>query len=112
MTETHICDCMKADGDIVPVTVSGKTVGISHLKAACAAVQEAGLSGKAAADELLAQVKKHNYIPPAAESAYRDALFDYYQKAQPKKTGLLAKMKQTFASGDCCCGVRIVEKKE
>ncbi|MBR4987544.1 MAG: hypothetical protein IKY81_02655 [Methanocorpusculum sp.] len=103
---------MKTDGGVVPVTVSGKTVGISGLKAACSAVQEAGLSGNAAADELLARVKKHNYIPPAAESAYREALSDYYQKNCQKKSGFFAKMKQTFASGDCCCGVRIVEKKE
>ena len=110
MTEPCMCDCMKSDGDVVPVSVVGKTVGIARLNSIVSAVRDAGLSGNAAADELLARVKKHNYVPPAAEGAYRDALYDYFEKSKPK--GLLAKMKQTFTSSGCCCGVRIVEKKE
>lgn len=112
MTEPYICDCMKSDGETVPVCIDGKTVGIARLNSAVESVRNSGLTGTSAADELLALVKKYNYIPPKAEEAYRKALLAYYQKVTVEKGGLLNRMKKTFSSGGCCCGVRIVEKKE
>ena len=112
MTEPCICDCMKSDGETVPVCIDGKMVGIARLNSAVESVRNSGLTGTSAADELLTLVKKYNYVPPKSEEMYRKALLDYFQKVGLEKGGLLSRMKKTFSSGGCCCGVRIVEKKE
>jgi hypothetical protein len=64
------------------LAVAGKTVGITGLDAAFAAVQARGLNGDAAISaELLRRIRENNYIPPTLEGEYATALLAEYKNA-------------------------------
>jgi hypothetical protein len=67
------------------LAVAGKTVGITGLDAAFAAVQARGLNGDAAISaELLRRIRETNYIPPAIADEYAAALLAEYKKTVTK----------------------------
>ena len=67
------------------LTVAGKTVGITGLDAAFAAVQARGLVGDAAISaELMRRIRENNYIPPAIADEYAAALLAEYKIAVTK----------------------------
>ena len=67
------------------LTVAGKTVGITGLDAAFAAVQARGLVGDAEISaELLRRIRENNYIPPAIADEYTAALLAEYKRRVTK----------------------------
>lgn len=67
------------------LTVAGKTVGITGLDAAFAAVQARGLAGDAAISaELMRRIRENNYIPPAIADEYAAAVLAEYQRDMTK----------------------------
>ncbi len=68
------------------ITVAGKTVGITGLDAAFAAVQARGLNGDAAISaELMRRIRENNYIPPTLAEVYALAVLAEYKRAMAKK---------------------------
>jgi hypothetical protein len=67
------------------LSVAGKTVGITGLDAAFAAVQARGLIGDATISaELMRRIRENNYIPPALVDEYAAAVLAEYKKAATK----------------------------
>jgi len=86
MDNNTLCPCV-ADAlfGTRQITVAGKTVGITGLDAAFAAVQARGLTGDAAISaELLRRIRENNYIPPALEGEYAAAALTEYRLALAK----------------------------
>jgi hypothetical protein len=67
------------------LTIAGKTVGITGLDAAFAAVQARGLTGDAAISaELMRRIRENNYIPPAIADEYAEAVLAEYKRTVTK----------------------------
>jgi hypothetical protein len=60
------------------VTIDGQIVEIVALPLIFQRFHELGRSPDAAADELLATVKIYNYVPPDADSNFRQAIVREY----------------------------------
>ncbi|MGD0535066.1 MAG: hypothetical protein ABR999_06435 [Methanoregula sp.] len=68
------------------LTVAGKTVGITGLDAAFAAIQAREITGDAAISaELMRRIRENNYIPPALANEYAVAVLAEYHRAVAKK---------------------------
>ena len=75
--------CCAADAlrRIRQVKINGIMTGITMLDESIAQVRTQGLTSDAAIREaLLKRVKVYNYIPPAVENHYADALVEEYRK--------------------------------
>ena len=75
--------CCAADAlrRIRQVKINGIMTGITMLDESIAHVRTQGLTSDAAIREaLLKRVKVYNYIPPAVENNYADALVEEYRK--------------------------------
>jgi hypothetical protein len=86
MDNNTLCPCV-ADAlfGTRQLTVAGKTVGITGLDTAFAAVQARGLTGDAAISvELMRRIRENNYIPPAIADEYAAALLAEYKKTVTK----------------------------
>ncbi len=67
--------------DVKMVCVGGQRVGIMGLQTSFEEVKAQGAqSDEQVKDELIARVKKNNYIPPSAENEYAAALADEYKR--------------------------------
>ncbi|MFA6361883.1 hypothetical protein [Methanoregula sp.] len=87
MDNNTLCPCV-ADAlfGTRQLTVAGKTVGITGLDAAFAAVQARGLVGDAEISaELMRRIRENNYIPPAIADEYAAALLAEYHRATKKQ---------------------------
>ncbi len=72
---------MGGTGEIVQIRVEGRPVGIIYLKPALAAAAERELeSGAEAADFLLTELERENYIPAPARAAYAESLLREYRR--------------------------------
>ena len=80
--------CYGGGGQVTRITVGekGYTVGIVGLRRI---FEQLGAMGRApeedTADELLAMVKTHNYVPSSAEEEYRTALLHEYAAFQASR---------------------------
>ena len=75
--------CCAADAlrRIRQVKINGIMTGITMLDESIAAVREEGLASETAIrDALMKRVKVYNYIPPAVEEKYTEALMEEYRK--------------------------------
>ncbi len=67
------------------LTVAGKTVGITGLDAAFAAIQARGITGDAEiAAELMRQIRENNYIPSAIADEYAAVVLAEYKRTVTK----------------------------
>ncbi len=82
MTErTKPCCAAEAMRRIRQIEVGGIVVGLTMLDDAIDEVREMHLAGAdAITDELMKQITIYNYVPRAAEAAYRTALLREYEK--------------------------------
>ncbi len=72
---------MEGTGDIVQIRVEGRPVGIIGLRPALAAAADRGLDpGVEAAEFLLAELERENYIPEPARAAYAESLLREYRR--------------------------------
>jgi hypothetical protein len=82
--------CCAADAlwRIRKIAVNGTPTGINRLDESIAAVRAMGLSGDdAIRTALLETVRASNYIPPAVEGAYADALLEEYRNNSGRRPG-------------------------
>lgn len=82
--------CCAADAlwRIRKITVNGAPTGINRLDESIAAVRAMDpVSDDAVRAALLEKVRASNYIPPAVEGAYADALLEEYRKASDRRCG-------------------------
>jgi hypothetical protein len=82
--------CCAADAlwRIRKIAVNGTPTGINRLDESIAAVRAMDLTGDdAIRTALMERVRASNYIPPAVEGAYADALLEEYCKAADKRCG-------------------------
>ncbi|TAJ44068.1 hypothetical protein [Methanofollis fontis] len=81
MTEKNRpCCAAEAMRRIRQIEVGGIVVGLAMLDDTIDGVREMDLhSADSIADELLKQIKIYNYVPGAAEAAYRAALLREYE---------------------------------
>lgn len=80
--------CCAADAlrRIRQVKINGIMTGISMLDESIAAVRADGLASDTAICEVfMKRVKVYNYVPPAAENHYAEALMEDYRKSSQKQ---------------------------
>ncbi|NVO67102.1 hypothetical protein [Methanofollis tationis] len=78
---TKPCCAAEAMRRIRQIEVGGIVVGLAMLDDAIDEVRGMHLAGAdAIAEELMKQIKVYNYVPRAAEAAYRTALLGEYEK--------------------------------
>jgi hypothetical protein len=82
--------CCAADAlwRVKKIDVRGVMTGINRLDECIAAVRAMDLPNEGAIKAaLLEKVRAGNYIPPAAEDAYAEALLQEYRKASQSRCG-------------------------
>jgi hypothetical protein len=80
------CCMIDAARKVKRIMVGNSMVGISHLDSVFAEVEELKLNDEnRIKNELLVKIRKYNYIPPAAESEYSNAMYEEYQKYLKEK---------------------------
>jgi hypothetical protein len=83
--------CCAADAlrRIRQVKINGIMTGIAMLDESIATVKAQNLSeGSAIREALMKRVKVYNYIPPAVEEKYAEALMEEYRKQAEQNPGM------------------------
>lgn len=80
------CQCSRLPAELKITKVGNTEVGLLHLERIFRQVYFSPLKEEAKLkDEILKQVKIYNYVPPEHQEAYRQALWEEYQKYVAKR---------------------------